>query len=222
MTSGLQDEGVGMGGRWMCCVVGLVLAAGGCAIEGEKEVAPVAGAVSRAPASTLTAEPTSTPTTMPPETVPTAPPATTVEKPVTVRRLVVVTRAVAFKRVTKQDASLEVGTREVTKRGRAGVQRLTYEVTITDGVQVGKRLVRQVVTRKPVTEVTSIGTKAVVVEEESGCDSNYSGCVPIASDVDCAGGSGNGPEYVAGPVDVLGSDIYGLDADDDGVGCEDN
>ncbi|WP_431606782.1 hypothetical protein [Mycolicibacterium neoaurum] len=26
------------------------------------------------------------------------------------------------------------------------------------------------------------------------CDPNYSGaCVPIASDVDCAGGSGNGP-----------------------------
>ena len=27
----------------------------------------------------------------------------------------------------------------------------------------------------------------------SGCDPNYSGCVPIASDVDCAGGSGDGP-----------------------------
>jgi len=24
----------------------------------------------------------------------------------------------------------------------------------------------------------------------------YSGCVPIASDVDCAGGSGNGPAYL--------------------------
>jgi hypothetical protein len=202
----------------MCCVVGLVVVAAGCAIEGEKDggqVAPVAGAVSQAPAST--------PTSPAPTTAPTKPPRVTpAVKPVTVRRLVVVTRAVAFKRVTKQDAALEVGTREITKRGRAGVQRLTYEVTLTGGVQVGKRLVRQVVTRKPVTEVTSVGTKAVVVEEESGCDSNYSGCVPIASDVDCAGGSGNGPEYVAGPVDVLGSDVYGLDADDDGVGCEDN
>ncbi|MDQ3480315.1 MAG: hypothetical protein M3423_03130, partial [Actinomycetota bacterium] len=54
-----------------------------------------------------------------------------------------------------------------------------------------------------------------------GCDPNYSGCVPIASDVDCAGGSGNGPAYVEGPVDVLGSDPYGLDADSDGLGCED-
>lgn len=54
----------------------------------------------------------------------------------------------------------------------------------------------------------------------SDCDPNYSGCVPIASDVDCAGGSGNGPAYVKGPVRVIGKDIYGLDRDRDGIGCE--
>ena len=54
----------------------------------------------------------------------------------------------------------------------------------------------------------------------NGCDPNYTGCVPIDSDVDCAGGSGNGPSYVDGPVEVIGSDIYGLDADGDGLGCE--
>jgi hypothetical protein len=53
-----------------------------------------------------------------------------------------------------------------------------------------------------------------------GCDPNYSGCVPVASDVDCAGGSGNGPAYVDGPVRVIGDDIYGLDGDNDGIGCE--
>lgn len=54
----------------------------------------------------------------------------------------------------------------------------------------------------------------------SSCDPNYSGaCVPIASDVDCAGGSGNGPAYVSGPVTVVGKDIYDLDRDGDGVGC---
>lgn len=52
------------------------------------------------------------------------------------------------------------------------------------------------------------------------CDPNYGGCVPVASDVDCEGGSGNGPAYVRGPVDVIGSDIYGLDADNDGTGCD--
>ncbi|GAB3876626.1 hypothetical protein GCM10029964_023950 [Kibdelosporangium lantanae] len=53
-----------------------------------------------------------------------------------------------------------------------------------------------------------------------GCDPNYSGCVPIASDVDCAGGSGNGPAYVKGPIRVIGNDIYGLDNDHDGIACE--
>ncbi|UXM92871.1 hypothetical protein N5P29_05985 [Paenarthrobacter sp. JL.01a] len=56
---------------------------------------------------------------------------------------------------------------------------------------------------------------------QSGCDPNYAGaCVPIDSDVDCAGGKGNGPSYVRGPVTVIGSDIYGLDNDHDGIGCE--
>ena len=57
-------------------------------------------------------------------------------------------------------------------------------------------------------------------QAQSNCDPNYSGCVPVASDVDCAGGKGNGPAYVRGPVTVTGSDIYGLDSDGDGVGCE--
>lgn len=57
-------------------------------------------------------------------------------------------------------------------------------------------------------------------EPEPACDPNYSGCVPVASDVDCAGGSGNGPAYVDGPVQVIGSDVYGLDKDKDGTACE--
>jgi len=52
------------------------------------------------------------------------------------------------------------------------------------------------------------------------CDPNYDPCVPVASDVDCAGGSGNGPAYVQGPVTVIGTDIYGLDRDGDGIGCD--
>lgn len=55
---------------------------------------------------------------------------------------------------------------------------------------------------------------------QTQCDPNYEPCVPVASDVDCAGGSGNGPAYVRGPVRVVGRDIYGLDRDNDGIGCE--
>lgn len=46
-----------------------------------------------------------------------------------------------------------------------------------------------------------------------GCDPNYTGCVPDTGyDVDCS--------EVNGPVEVIGTDVDGLDADNDGVGCE--
>jgi resuscitation-promoting factor RpfB len=67
----------------------------------------------------------------------------------------------------------------------------------------------------------SITSNSDSVGSNSDCDPNYAGgCVPIASDVDCAGGNGNGPAYVHGTVQVVGKDIYGLDADHDGLGCE--
>ena len=50
--------------------------------------------------------------------------------------------------------------------------------------------------------VTASSTSAY----SAGCDPNYDPCVPVASDVDCASGSGNGPAYVEGPVTVIGLD----------------
>lgn len=54
------------------------------------------------------------------------------------------------------------------------------------------------------------------------CDRNYQKCVPLASDVDCKPGKGNGPKYVTGPKKVLKKDIYRLDSDKDGYACEKN
>lgn len=39
-------------------------------------------------------------------------------------------------------------------------------------------------------------------------------------DYDCAGGSGNGPNYARGPFQVVGPDEFDLDRDNDGIGCE--
>jgi hypothetical protein len=68
--------------------------------------------------------------------------------------------------------------------------------------------------------MNSPNTHGVKTSVAPQCDPNYSGCVPIASDVDCAGGKGNGPAYVKGPVKIIRKDIYGLDKDRDGIGCE--
>ncbi|MEU8253782.1 G5 domain-containing protein [Micromonospora inaquosa] len=118
---------------------------------------------------------------------------------------------------TVKDSSLAEGKRVVRTKGVNGVRTLTYQVTTTDGVQTGKKLVKSAVTKQPVTQVVAVGTKK---PQSSKCDPNYSGCVPIASDVDCAGGSGDGPAYVSGPIRVIGSDIYDLDRDGDGTACD--
>jgi hypothetical protein len=52
------------------------------------------------------------------------------------------------------------------------------------------------------------------------CTSGYSPCIAPGPDVDCGGGTGDGPRYVYVTVRVTGSDPYGLDADNDGYGCE--
>jgi len=56
----------------------------------------------------------------------------------------------------------------------------------------------------------------------SSCHPSYTGgCLaPGIGDYDCAGGSGNGPNYIAGPITVVGYDEYELDRDGDGIACE--
>jgi beta-lactam-binding protein with PASTA domain len=52
------------------------------------------------------------------------------------------------------------------------------------------------------------------------CTPGYSPCLPPASDYDCRGNGGNGPEYIDRPVRVTGLDRYDLDRDGNGVGCQ--
>jgi hypothetical protein len=75
----------------------------------------------------------------------------------------------------------------------------------------------------PVVKTPQSITRPKIIEvarsKSSGCHPSYSPCVPIVSDVDCDGGAGNGPAFT-GRVQVIGSDVYGLDRDGDGIGCE--
>jgi len=68
------------------------------------------------------------------------------------------------------------------------------------------------------------GTRVVLTiakTAEPQCHPSYEGAclLPYASDYDCAGGSGNGP-YYTGRVYVVGPDVFDLDRDGDGIGCE--
>jgi hypothetical protein len=57
---------------------------------------------------------------------------------------------------------------------------------------------------------------------KSKCHPSYKGaCLKVGvGDYDCGGGSGNGPNYVWKTVRVVGPDVFRLDADHDGWGCE--
>ncbi|GIH09135.1 hypothetical protein Rhe02_72020 [Rhizocola hellebori] len=134
------------------------------------------------------------------------------------------TKPIAFQRLTRDDPSLPKGQTKVATAGVAGVETFTYKVTSVDGQETGRELLERKVTTPAIDEVTLVGTKVATTPAKpkpgGNCDPNYSGCVPIASDVDCAGGSGNGPAYVEGPINVIGQDIYDLDRDHDGIACE--
>jgi uncharacterized protein YabE (DUF348 family) len=148
--------------------------------------------------------------------MPSADTSTAAATPAVETRTVTETQKIPFRTRTVNDPSLAKGTRKLTTRGVAGVKTLTYQVTLTDGVETARKLVGSAMSKAPVTQVVRIGTK-----ESRQCDPNYSGaCVPVASDVDCAGGSGDGPAYVSGPVRVIGEDIYRLDRDGDGIACD--
>lgn len=144
---------------------------------------------------------------------------------VTTYKEVTETTAIPFEKTTSESNLYDKGTTQVTTPGINGEKTSTYKVTLVDGTETKRELLKEEATTAPVAEVTSIGTYVKPASPKkqvsSNCDSNYSGgCVPIDSDVDCGGGSGNGPSYFYGTAQVVGSDIYDLDRDNDGVACE--
>jgi resuscitation-promoting factor RpfB len=200
--------------------------AGRASPDGAPGAQPSVGSTTVSP--TRTSPSPSDTTTSTPTPTPTPTPMTESDVTTTVTEVV----AIPFAKQTLDDGALAKGKTVVRTAGRDGSKTVTWLVRTRSGIEVSRTLSGEQVTRAPVTEVTAVGTKAptaastpkpapTTAASSASCDPNYSGaCVPIASDVDCAGGSGNGPAYVRGPVQVVGTDVYGLDSDSDGIGCE--
>ena len=150
--------------------------------------------------------------------------ATEAHKPAKVtHRTVRIKKPIPFSRDTVKTATLDKGVTVIDQEGQPGVRVRVVRTVLRNGVEVGRELVKTYVKQEPVTRVTLVGTHVEPKPQpaSSSCDPNYTGaCVPIASDVDCAGGSGDGPEYVEGPVTVVGEDIYDLNRDDDNIACD--
>lgn len=67
-----------------------------------------------------------------------------------------------------------------------------------------------------------LAASTVAAAPASNCHPSYKPvCLKVgAGDYDCAGGTGNGPNYIKGPFQVVGPDEFDLDTDHDGIGCE--
>ena len=100
---------------------------------------------------------------------------------------------VPFEKVTVNDATLATGTMAIRTPGVVGKKTFLYEITTTDGLETDKKLISETVTTAPITEVTAKGTKVATPKPASSCSPHYSGCVPIASDVDCGVGVETAP-----------------------------
>jgi resuscitation-promoting factor RpfB len=70
-----------------------------------------------------------------------------------------VTTEVPFERVETQDPNAFQGDQTVTTAGVAGEKVTTYRVTITDGVETARQELNARVTRQPVAEHVTVGTK---------------------------------------------------------------
>jgi hypothetical protein len=179
--------------------------------------------------SSPSARPSATPSPSP-TSKPTPKPTAPAKKPTVVTKKVSETQIIDFTVSTVDDPNLAAGTTQVVTPGQAGKRTVVYTVTYTDGVETGRVVASDKVTTPAITQVVANGTYVAppapvpfVAEPPAaggGCDPNYDPCVPIASDVDCPGGSGNGPSYASGQVSVIGTDIYDLDRDGDGIGCD--
>jgi hypothetical protein len=148
-------------------------------------------------------------------------------QPVVTHRTVRQRQQIPFSSRIQKSAALKRGVRQVTQNGAAGVRLKVFRVTLKNGAVSSRKLMRTLVVRRPISRITMRGTRvdppppAPAPALSARCDPNYSGaCVPVASDVDCGGGSGNGPAYVYSSVRIVGYDVYDLDADGDGYGCD--
>jgi hypothetical protein len=103
------------------------------------------------------------------------------------------------------------------RRERARVRR---ERAAIRRERIRERKARAAVRRERERQAQIAAEEAAAPEPAASCHPSYDPCLdPNASDYDCEGGSGDGPEYT-GFVTVKGPDDYDLDSDGDGTGCE--
>jgi hypothetical protein len=187
--------------------IGTLLLAAGLLSGCGQAATPTAATASTAAATMSTPAPTTT-----------APPATTV-RTATVPRLVGMKAGQARTALSRHGLRWTVSYKStnrfapgtvISQSGKAGAE-----------VRPGARVALVIAEAPPPPPTTA--PPPPTTSAPRNCDPAYPGvCLHQGiGDYDCAGGSGNGPNYVEGPVRVLPPDPFDLDGyDNDGIGCE--
>lgn len=77
------------------------------------------------------------------------------------------TESVAFKTTRSNDSSMAAGTTKTVTAGKAGAKKVTRELRYVNGKLSGTKVVKTVVTKKPVAAVVKVGTKKAAVSSSS-------------------------------------------------------
>ena len=152
-------------------------------------------------------------------------PATTSTAPPTTIEQVTVPRLVGLRLARAKDSLAERGlTAKVTYKSTA---RHAAGTVISQSRKAGAGVlpdttVTLVVAKAPPPPPPTAPPAPPPTTPPRNCHPSYQGeCLTVGiGDYDCAGGSGNGPNYVQGTVRVVGPDEFDLDRDGDGWGCE--
>jgi hypothetical protein len=162
---------------------------------------------------------------LPAVTTTTSTPTTTTAPPTTTITTVEVPRLVGMRLTTAKAALARRGLRATvryrsTARSPAGTV-ISQSRSTGAGVLPDSRIT-MVVAKAPPPPPTTAPPPPTTTPSRN-CDPSYPDvCLdPNAVDYDCAGGSGNGPRYVQGPIRVRPPDPFDLDREGDGWGCED-
>lgn len=73
---------------------------------------------------------------------------------------------ISFKTATKGDGSLPAGTEKVVKKGKKGRDRVTYEITYSDGKEIARKELERETVAKPVTKVVAKSTRGTIAGAE--------------------------------------------------------
>ncbi|WP_404352573.1 transglycosylase family protein [Phycicoccus jejuensis] len=81
------------------------------------------------------------------------------------------TESVSFKTTRTNDSSMAAGTTKTVTAGKAGSKKVTRELRYVNGKLSGTKVVKTVVTKKPVAAVVKVGTKKAAVSSSSSSSS---------------------------------------------------